>query len=189
MKSQYLRTFIGLPLCLEQGTLDARLDLMSALEGERISWVDPARFHVTLRFLGDTTVSAIQNIGQALHTGLSIPVRTRLELTGLDSFGPRKRPRVIWVGFEQTDFFESLKYEVDRVLESCGIQAEQQAFRAHLTLGRIRKVQNLNRYYHIIEERHQHFSSRIIFEKLVFYQSLLGPGGPEYQVLDEIRFH
>ncbi|MCK4881369.1 MAG: hypothetical protein KAS82_11930, partial [Bacteroidales bacterium] len=117
MENQYYRTFIGLPFRVEQGILQAHHLLITAFEGERISWVDPDRYHVTLRFIGDTKMSEVKEIGRALHAGVNIPERTRLEMTGLASFGPRKQPRVIWVGFEETDFFELLKCEVDRVLE------------------------------------------------------------------------
>ncbi len=47
MESQYYRTFIGLPLRLEQVSVEARQELMSALKGERISWVKPENYHVT----------------------------------------------------------------------------------------------------------------------------------------------
>jgi 2'-5' RNA ligase len=188
MKSLNFRTFIGLPLRLEQDMLQARADLITAFEGERISWVDPVRYHVTLSFIGDTKVSSVKEIGNALHSGVTIPMYTRLELTGLASFGPGKKPRVIWVGFEQTDFFELLKCEVDRVLEGCGISLDEQPFMAHLTLGRVRSLQNLQRYYKTIEEMNLQFCGSVIFEKLVFYRSILGRGEPEYHALDEIRF-
>lgn len=188
MINQYLRTFIGLPLYLSQGILDARLELMSALDGERISWVDPGRYHVTLRFIGDTEVSAVKEIGQALHSGLSIPDETILDLTGLGSFGPRKRPRVIYIGFEESDFFITVKREVDRILEAVGIPAENSSFRAHLTLGRVRSLGNLNHYYKTVEEMDPKFLGRVRFEKLVYFQSVLGAGGPQYRVLDEICF-
>jgi len=188
MISQYLRTFIGLPLCLSQGILDARSELMNALESERISWVDPGQYHVTLRFIGDTKVPEVKMIGQALHTELSIPEETTLDLTGLASFGPRKRPRVIWVGFEETTFFSLLKSEVDRILESIGIGSENQSFRAHLTLGRIKSLGNLDHLYKTVEEMNPKFLGTVRFEKLVYFQSVLGNRGPQYHVLDEISF-
>jgi len=188
MKSLYFRTFIGLPPRVEQEMLQARADLITAFEGERISWVDPVRYHVTLRFIGDTKISSIKELAKALHTGVTIPECTSLETTGLASFGPVKKPGVLWVGFEQTDFFDLLKCEVDRLLEGCGISPEEQPFRAHLTLGRVRSLHNLQRYYKIIEEMNRQFCSTVIFEKLVFYRSIMGRSGPEYHVLDEIRF-
>jgi 2'-5' RNA ligase len=188
MISQYLRTFIGLPLSLPQGILDARSELMSALEGERISWVDPGRYHVTLRFIGDTRFPEVKMIGQALQTGLRAPEETALELTGLASFGPRKRPRVIWAGFEETTFFLLLKSEVDRILEAIGMGSENQAFRAHLTLGRVRSLGNLDHFYKTLEQMNPRFLGTVRFEKLVYFQSVLGNGGPQYHVLDEISF-
>jgi 2'-5' RNA ligase len=188
MINQYLRTFIGLPLYLSQGILDARLELMRALDGERISWVDPGRYHVTLRFIGDTKVSAVKEIGQALHSGLRIPGETTLDLTGLGSFGPRKRPRVIYIGFEESDFFITVKREVDQILEAVGIPVENSSFRAHLTLGRVRSLGNLNHYYKTVEEMDPKFLGRVRFEKLIYFQSVLGAGGTQYRVLDEICF-
>lgn len=188
MESQYYRTFIGLPLRVEGIFLQARNKLIASLKEERISWTNPDQYHVTLRFIGDTDLTMVKNIRSMLHSGIDIPERISLDIAALASFGPKKRPRVIWLGFEQTDFFENLKSEVDRVLEQCGIPATEQPFRAHLTLGRVRSLQNLQDYYHAVEEMKQQFPGSVIFEKLVFFRSLLGPGGPEYHVLDEILF-
>ena len=188
MDKQYYRTFIGLPLRVEPPFLQARHKLIAALKEERISWTNPDQYHVTLRFIGDTEQGAIKKIGSALHAGISTPERTMLEIDGLASFGPRKRPRVIWVGFEETVFFDLLKLEVDRALELCGIPAVEQPFRAHLTLGRVRSLQNVQSYYKIVREMNQQFTSRVIFEKLVFFRSILSPRGPEYRVLEEIPF-
>ena len=188
MESQYYRTFIGLPLQVEPIFLQARHKLIASLKEERISWTNPDQYHVTLRFIGDTDITDVKKIENVLHAGIHIPERIRLDIAGLASFGPRKRPRVIWVGFEETDFFENLKSEVDRVLEMCGIPATEQPFRAHLTLGRVRSLQNLQDYYLTVEAMNQQFSGSVIFEKLVFFRSILGPRGPEYHVLDEIVF-
>lgn len=188
MESQYYRTFIGLPLRVNQVFLQARHNLMNALNEERISWTNPDQYHVTLRFIGDTEQSLIKKIGNAMHGEMASPEQIRLETSGLASFGPRKRPRVIWVGFDESSFFNSLKLELDRILELCGIPSTKQEFTAHLTLGRVRSLQDLQRYYLTVEEMHQQFNSSVIFEKMVFFRSILGPIGPQYQILDEIKF-
>jgi 2'-5' RNA ligase len=188
MKSPYYRTFIGLPLQVPASFLESRDKLMDMLREERISWTNPEKYHVTLRFLGDTEPSDIERIGNALKEGIGIPRQMQLATTGLDSFGPRKRPRVIWAGFEEIDFFERLKLDVDRSLDLCGIPFDQQVFRAHLTLGRIRSLSNLERYYRSIEEMKIRFIGSVLFDRLVFFRSILGPRGPEYHVLREILF-
>lgn len=188
MESQYYRTFIAVPLQVKGQFLQARQELISVLEGERISWTNPDQFHVTLRFIGDTELGDIRKIGEALQAGVHIPERRSLKIAELASFGPRKRPRVIWTGFEETDFFELLKTEVDAVLEDCGIPASEQPFRAHLTLGRVRSLKNLPEYYSIMEDMKHQFHASVLVEKLVFFRSILGPRGPEYQVLNELMF-
>lgn len=185
---KYLRTFIGLPLLVDPGFLRARGELMRALEGDRISWTNPDQFHVTIRFIGDTKHSSIRRIGRALHAGVNVPGPTGVNVGNLGSFGPRKRPRVIWTGFKETEFIESLKLEVDRALELVGIPRNEQEFRAHLTLGRVRSLQDLQRYYMKVEEMEKEFVSPVVFEKLVFFRSVPGSKGPDYQVLDEIQF-
>ena len=146
------RTFIGLPVKVSERFLEARQELMGFLSGERISWVDPDRYHITLRFIGDTQITAIEMIGKALYENINIPVKNHVSLAQTGSFGPRKRPRVIWIGFEHTPMFESLKIDVDRVLQSCGIPSVDEPFRAHLTLGRVRSLKDINGYYKTISK-------------------------------------
>lgn len=188
MESQYYRTFIGLPLRVEHPFLQARGRLKEILRDERISWTNPLQYHVTLRFIGDTERSDIKRIGETLLDGVPVPEQINLEITGLGSFGPRKRPRVIWVGFENSSFFSLLKQQVDQTLEFCGIPLVDQPFRAHLTLGRVRSLKNVERYYNAIEEMNQYFKGSVRFDRLVFFRSILGSHGPEYQVLEEMPF-
>jgi len=77
---------------------------------------------------------------------------------------------------------------VDRILEAIGMGSENQPFRAHLTLGRIRNLGNLDHFYKTVEEMNPKFVSTVRFNKLVYFQSVLGTGGPHYHVLDEISF-
>jgi 2'-5' RNA ligase len=189
MQKKYYRTFIGLPVEVGERVLEARNELMSSLQGERISWVDPDRYHVTFRFIGDTEVEAIERISQALKEHVQIPVKKPLQLANLGSFGPRKKPRVIWLGFEATSFFEGLKSEVDNALNFCGIPDPCQPFRAHLTLGRIRSLKDLNGFYHTVDEMKYRFKGKVWMERLIFYRSELGSGGPVYIPLQQIEFN
>ena len=188
MESQYYRTFIGLPLLVEPPFLETRKRLMSDLSKERISWTRPDQYHITLRFLGDTRISDMEKIGNALHAEVGDHAQGNLEIGGLGSFGPRKAPRVIWLGFREPRFIETLKQEVDLALEKCGFPPSEQIFRAHLTLGRVRHLQSPEEYYRIIDRMDRQFTGMVQFEKLVFFRSILGARGPEYRALDEVLF-
>ncbi len=104
------------------------------------------------------------------------------------SFGPRKKPRVVWVGFEDSSPFEMLREEVEAALAICGIRAADQPFRPHLTLGRVRGLRDLQRYYGVIDSMKDQFSGKIMADRLVFYRSEPGTGGPVYSPLEELLF-
>lgn len=189
MDEQYYRTFIAIPVQPGERFHERRKELMHALAGERISWVGPDRYHVTLRFIGETRVSAIGEIAQSLKKEVKIPVKMHLEFAELGSFGPRKNPRVVWLGFKQTILFDPLRKGVDAALEKCGFPIPDQPFRAHLTLGRIRSLDNRERFYGIVEEMKDLFSEQVILDRLIFYRSELGSGGPVYTPLAQWEFY
>ena len=188
MEPQYFRTFIGLPVSVGSKFLWARNQLMEAFADERISWVNPENYHVTLRFLGDTDVTAIHQIKEALQSEVKLPLESRLQLKGPGSFGPRKKPRVIWLGFEQDEPFLSLRAGADRALEKCGWPLSDQPFRAHLTLGRVRSLKDPARYYETIEQMKQAFTGRVLIDRMVFYRSELQESGPTYTTIKEMQF-
>ena len=186
MENPYYRTFLALPVQVGADLLELRRSLMIDLKGERISWVDPTRFHITLRFLGDTLLSDVEKISRALKQGMLSKDSQEIPLNGVGSFGPWKRPRVIWAGFANDAWFEGLKEEVDALLEKQGIPRQDQPFTAHLTLGRIRSLRNLSRYHEVMGRVEKKACDPVCFSKLVYYRSILGSGGPEYQPLQEI---
>lgn len=188
MENQYYRTFIGLPVLVGPGLLESRLQMMDLLSGERISWVDPERYHITLRFIGDTKIESIDRISAMLKEMVEIPRQTHIRLSQLISFGPRKKPRVICVGFEPDSLFESLRKDVDAALEACGIPPVEQPFRPHLTLGRPRSIKDLTGFYDILAANRRQFEDQVLFDRVVFYRSELGKGGPRYTALEEISF-
>ncbi len=188
MINPYFRTFIGLPLRVGSGFLEARNVLMGMLGEEKISWVPPENYHVTLRFIGSTDPFDVKRIGDALVSRITVPSRTTIRLAGPGSFGPQKKPRVIWVGFEETDFFSNLYLDVNQVLTQCGIEGEGHTFTAHLTLGRIRSMKDTQGYYHALSKMKDSFREDLKFDSVIFYRSEQGSGGPVYSVLKEIQF-
>ncbi|MEN8201862.1 MAG: RNA 2',3'-cyclic phosphodiesterase [Bacteroidota bacterium] len=188
MEKQYYRTFIGIPIRPGPELLSLRSELMASFSRERISWVQPELFHVTLRFIGDTPVSALENIRELLRKRVQVPKTAELELEGVGSFGPRKKPRVIWVGFKEPDLFETVKGEVDRALETCGIQREDFPFSPHLTLGRVRSLKYPDVYYESIRNISPSLKETVQIDRMVYYRSELGREGPKYTGLEEYMF-
>lgn len=188
LENPYYRTFIGLPVELPPPVLAARKELIRLLDKEQISWVDPSLFHITLRFLGDTPAGEIERIAEALAQEVCIPEKTVVPMSGLGVFGPRKRPGVIWTGFEPGRILEKLRIDTERALGKWGIPREEELFRAHLTLGRIRSLHDREGLYRAMELLDGKFRDRVLFDRLIFYRSEPGRGGPVYTPLKILEF-
>jgi 2'-5' RNA ligase len=186
MKS--LRTFIALPIKVGNPFLLAREEMMEALSEERITWVDPLNYHVTIRFLGATSPELVIKIRQSIREGLEVAGKTIVNLGALGSFGRPNSPRVIWVGFEDSSLFVELYGQVEARLKACGIKPADLPFRPHLTLGRIRGLKDISQYNQVSESLKDRFSGKVGIDRMVFYRSELGSGGPVYTPLEEVLF-
>ncbi|MFO7671136.1 MAG: RNA 2',3'-cyclic phosphodiesterase [Bacteroidales bacterium] len=185
---KYLRTFIALPVKVENQFLLARKEMMESLAKERIVWVDPQRYHVTIRFLGDTTPEAVEAIRFSMRDRIIVTGTTILQLGHTGNFGSRNRPVVIWVGFKDSPFLEMLREKVEAALDICGMMPSEQPFRPHLTIGRIRRLNDLQGFYRLMNSMKEHFYGDTLADRLVFYKSEPGSGGPVYTPLEEYLF-
>ncbi|MGH2501710.1 MAG: RNA 2',3'-cyclic phosphodiesterase, partial [Ktedonobacterales bacterium] len=70
--------------------------LARALPGVRLS--DPASLHLTLVFLGNVDDATLAAVCAATGAVARATPPFHLALSGLDVFGPRDAPRVVWVG-------------------------------------------------------------------------------------------
>lgn len=187
MAEAYFRTFIGLPVRLNESFLGALKTLTGALEEERISWVRPQNFHITLRFLGNTPVSDVHEIHSALER-VRLPEAWDAEICGPGSFGPHNKPRVIWTGFRDEEPIIRIKREVDRILGDLNYPPFEGLFTPHLTLGRIRGLKDREGYYSLLDSLRDRFDGSLEIRELVFYRSILESRGPEYSRLGEWKF-
>jgi 2'-5' RNA ligase len=111
---------------------DALAVLRQPLPGAR--WIDPAHFHITLRFAGDVDGRTARDLADLLAE-----VRGRafeLRLQGLGTFGGAE-PRSIWAGVAPSDDLARLARAHERAARAAGLQPEGRTFRPHVTLARL----------------------------------------------------
>jgi 2'-5' RNA ligase len=106
----------------------------------RVKWVEPANYHLTLKFLGDVPAGDIPAVTAVLGRAVSgLPAFT-LHLKGVGAFPNLRRPRVIWVGVTgDTGALTALQQAVDRELSQLGFPGEAGGYMPHLTLGRVKE--------------------------------------------------
>jgi 2'-5' RNA ligase len=180
------RTFLALPLEVDLKFMEDRDALRSLLGHERISWVKPKNYHLTLRFIGDTPAEQVAQISQVLRQAGDLPEVNALHFTGPGIFGPQKKPRVLYVGILENRAVAELKYRLDTLMENCGLDRPDEQFTPHLTLGRIRSLRDAGAFHGLIREYSEHFRMKAGVGRPALYRSQLSPSGPTYTVLQSL---
>jgi len=179
-----LRLFIGLPLPAEHRlALDRHLAPWRA-EHPRLKWVKAAQFHFTLQFLGEAPPAKLDALLAALGHLAARPDFT-LETGGLFALPPGARARVLALGLlSGASVLGDLAAAVQRSTEALGFAPERRAFKAHLTLARVRRGEKLAlRPAEIGRPPLPAFPATSFH----LYESELRPEGPIYRSRLEVR--
>jgi len=188
-----LRTFIAVPL---SRTVTQELDklqhrLMRACPARAVRWVPAENIHLTMHFLGDILPERVDPIKEALTVvGRNVPP---FDFTAgqLGAFPNTRRPRVIWVGVSDTEFWLALLHEtVNESMERLGFQREARRFSPHLTLGRIHRrasPEDARNVGNTLSATKVGILGIVPVETLILFQSVLRPSGAQYKPLATFR--
>jgi 2'-5' RNA ligase len=106
--------------------------LHQPLPGAR--WIDPANYHITLRFAGDIDNTRAREFAANLA---NIEVDAfELVIAGLGAFGGNT-PRSIWAGVAPNDALRSLARAHEKAARAAGLAIEKRPFKPHITLARL----------------------------------------------------
>jgi RNA 2',3'-cyclic 3'-phosphodiesterase len=101
-------------------------------------WVGPEELHLTLRFIGEVDQLTFTAIRKALSNVRfsSFP----LTLCRVGHFPPRRDPRVLWVGMENSEALDRLQQNVELALVDAAIAPDERPFSPHITLARFKET-------------------------------------------------
>lgn len=109
-----------------------------------VKWVDPALFHLTVRFLGQThpdQFASLAGLLDSVDTGAF-----SLTLTQTGAFPNARRPRVLWAGVAgDLAAANALREQLDAGLAALGWPPDNHTFNPHITLGWVKRSHRLRR--------------------------------------------
>jgi len=151
-----------------------------------VRWVKPDNIHLTIVFLGDIREGDISAIAREVEQVCCGFHPFDLHLKGLGLFPDRRRPRVLWAGYDgDIERMASLRDVLHERLIPFEIRPEKRQFKPHLTLGRFRNPGKGNVNLDEILNLHDSLSSPSFqVSELVLFKSELRPQGPEYTRLE-----
>ncbi|RLT34809.1 MAG: RNA 2',3'-cyclic phosphodiesterase [Chloroflexi bacterium] len=191
-----MRTFIAVEIPQElrdrlsavAGELAAGLAEQSAASVLR--WTAQSNYHLTLRFLGDTTPVQREAIGKILERTTADHSPFSLTLEGLGAFPNWRKMRVLWVGMiGEIQRLTDLQREVETGVQACGFAVERQGFHPHATLAYVNKdaqsglIAQAGRFLAAQQKLAQGLGQWQVSE-LTLMRSELRPTGSVYTVLE-----
>ncbi len=136
-----IRAFVALSLSrtARQVLADAIQQLRAAVPRD-VRWVDPAKIHLTLKFLAALNSQQVDAVLAALGRAAQRTVPFELRLDALGAFPSAQQPRVVWAGVSgDLTRLHWLQEAVECQVSSLGLPQEPLNFFPHLTLGRVRE--------------------------------------------------
>jgi len=131
-----VRVFVALGLSRE---IRERLgEAQEKLRGcrARLTFVDPALIHITLKFLGEVEERDIPRIGDALK---SVTFRPFPVTAGAVTVNNPKRPFTVWSAIGDAGEGRKLFRLVEAALAPLGFAPETRGFTPHATLARVKQ--------------------------------------------------
>lgn len=146
------------------------------------AWVEPANYHVTLRFLGDIDPALTVKLRDLTARAAALTPPFSLSLQDVGGFPTLERARVLWVGGETPAAFRSLAETLEHGLRELGFAAEPKPAVSHVTIARLKGAPD-QRLAEIVQRVGPVAAREVHPEAIVLMQSELGPRGARYTPL------
>lgn len=179
------RLFIGVPP--HPSNLPLLVDLQeqfrkhSGVRPSECRWVQEENLHLTLQFLGETAEEKRILLTERLKAHVWRERHTVL-LDDLVAFPQFSKARVAGIGkISETTELHRLQKEVEGMVAACGFELERRDFTPHITLVRFTYAQNCN----FLKLRIP--AIEFFVEEVCLYESVLGPHGSEYSILERFK--
>lgn len=182
------RLFIAfkIELAAEYDTMQKQLKL--ATRYDEIRWVEGNLQHLTLKFLGKTPEVKIESLCKVLAEIAKETETFSLKISKLGVFGSQYHPKLLWLGFEKQPVLNQLFEKVEeRLTSELGFEANDGNFVPHITLGRIKKIDNKKRFWETVNKNQPTYFQEFTISEMILYRSQLEKDGPIYTEVGKWR--
>jgi 2'-5' RNA ligase len=159
-------------------------------EAGAFRWTQADQVHVTLAFLADVPDRSLDELLERLGRAAARRTAFPAAIAGGGAFPDVARARVLWAGL---DLDETGRTELSRLATGAraaaakaGIEVDGQRFRAHLTVARLGRPQEVTKWVRLLDA---YRGPTWTADKLSLIRSHLGEGPrnrPRYEVLAEL---
>src|SRR5438552_18848398 len=105
-----MRLFVAIDIPQDHRSRIAALVTHLTPKMPKLKWVDPAKLHLTLKFIGELPEEKLEVLSAAL-TSVPFPAPIEIGLRGVARF-----PRVLWIGVEGARALAELAVQIESAL-------------------------------------------------------------------------
>lgn len=180
-----IKTFIGIKIIPTTMLFDYYSEIKNNLKSQKISWVEPNNFHITLKYLGNTNNDQFLKLDKILQNISKYHCANSINIEGFGVFPNIKNPKVLWFGAKKTKFIHDLFIDIEENLELLNFKKENRKYTPHLTIGRIKKISDIEIIKNYIELFKKKQIQKTEIKSFILYQSLLENNKRLYKPLNE----
>ena len=183
-----MRAFIAfdLPPKIKTEISNFRKPLQQPAFKSVLKWVDPDNFHITLKFLGETTPEKVDLLSEKIKKHLHPIKPITVTLSTLGAFPNISRLNVIWIDVFPKDELLITFNKIETICITEGFEPDQKPFKTHITLARLKRGINQEQ----IKQISSTLKTNTTVPPLTFnitgvtiYKSVLTPQGPLYTAI------
>lgn len=176
------RTFIAISVSPPSNFKEIFISLKDKMQGN-IKWSKTDKFHLTLGFFPSTSLKQEKNILATINKVAPENEQFVIQFQGLGVFPSRNDPRVLWLGLVRNQQLFKIYSELWQELSRYGFTNDKKKFAPHITLGRIRYMDDKTPLLKLLSENYNKnmFESKV--KDILYYESTLTPDGPIYKIL------
>lgn len=153
-------------------------------ESAKIKLIESDSIHFTLRFFGDVSIAASEQMYECLKEIRFQPFD--ITISGVGAFPSPRRPNVIWVGVSRNhELVRELKKRIDESLATQGYALERD-FTPHATIARVKAVKNRERLSENITSISSETVGTLVVDRFRLTKSVLTPTRPIYTTVWEV---
>ncbi len=187
-KMNVFRAFIAVDLSRE--VLDQVAKVMEGLReeigGHAMRWTPIENMHLTLKFLGDVSLSNVDRVKEIIRTSAAGYPIFAVSVGGVGAFPSLLQARVVWAGVEGPPDLGAVQRMIDGDTARLGYASEERPFKPHLTLGRVSRnvtSQEAQKIAQVLKEKKVGFLGVTQVKEVHLFRSDLQPHGAVYTCL------
>ena len=183
----FKRLFIAAKVNIEPALEKYISSLQDLFEGSKIKWVQTENTHLTLKFLGKTSVDKIEKMKIELYEIAQNNDPFDMRIQGSGVFKDFFRPTILWVGVRDHDPFDKLKNDIENTMAKLDFPIDYNQFKPHMTIARIKEINKRDEFEKFVRGYEHMLFQMIHIEEIILYESILNPEGPTYVELDKFK--